>query len=130
MGTEFHDWIPRFLQSHQYSRINSPRSRRKRLRLAKLGDKRRSWRLKLIPKLRLLRRSPLRFLSKLRDAYVNMMVSISSKVCSPELVMGHFSVWHTAKPSRKLSIKEYERSYFVELCKAINSMDVAVITHH
>eukprot|EP00249_Psilotum_nudum_P016542 c25875_g1_i1 orf=385-792(-) len=132
MGIEFHDWISRVFQTPQYSRLNKssankPQLRRKRLRVAKLRSKRKSWRLKLFPKLRFLRFSLFTFLSKLRDAYVNMMLSISSNLYSPELVIGNFAVCHTSKPFGELALKEYEKRYLVELCKAANRVDLAVI---
>ncbi|KAK4416461.1 hypothetical protein Salat_2471600 [Sesamum alatum] len=60
-----------------YNRL-SPTNRRN-LKVARFGAGRRSWRLRLAPKLRLIRlASPLKLWYKLKNAYMNMMLRFAS----------------------------------------------------
>lgn len=107
----------------KYVRLDGSTSRR-RLRIAKLGGsghkRRRIWRFRLIPKIKLKRwMNPMVYLVKLRDAYVNMMLNLAnSRAFSSDLMVGGFGPQYAVgggNPFGGRPLKEYDEKMLVEI---------------
>lgn len=89
----------------------------------RLGNhKRRSFKLRRIPKLHFRWISPFSLLAKLRDAYVNLLVAASAKMSYTDaLAMSNFAgLSGTMRPSfGEIAPKEYETRILVELYKSV-----------
>eukprot|EP00262_Sarcandra_glabra_P019548 TRINITY_DN73_c0_g1_i1.p1 TRINITY_DN73_c0_g1~~TRINITY_DN73_c0_g1_i1.p1 ORF type:complete len:148 (+),score=10.32 TRINITY_DN73_c0_g1_i1:87-530(+) len=104
-----------------YKRLDGPTGRRRknRVELGTMGSnrKKRFWRIKLTPRLRLFRiGSPKKLFRRLRDAYVNMMLGLSSS----RAFGGGFSYgadlgYGFTRPP----LKEYDEKAIVEIYKSI-----------
>jgi len=77
--------------------------------------KRRFWRIKIVPKLRVLKKaSPKKFLTWLRDAYVNMMLSFAnSRVIESSYGFGEYGY------GSGLASREYDEKKLVEIYKSM-----------
>ncbi|XP_074588630.1 uncharacterized protein LOC141844496 [Curcuma longa] len=119
-----------FWKRRGYHRVDGAgASRRRRLAIAELGgggegaparsSRRRFWRIKISPRLVLLRlrraASPRRILARIRDAYVRMMLSLSSVV--PAGVAYGGDVWGMGFGVPM--VKEYDEKVLVEIYKSL-----------
>ncbi|KAL3652908.1 hypothetical protein CASFOL_002589 [Castilleja foliolosa] len=105
-----------------YKRLNGGGKRK--LRVVQLGSadtgegsrrRRRFWRFKLTPRLKLkLRFSPKKFLIRLRDAYVNMMMKIANSRVIGGGYPGDGVMGFGLRP-----VKEYDERMIVEIYKSI-----------
>ncbi|KAH6755979.1 hypothetical protein C2S52_009607 [Perilla frutescens var. hirtella] len=105
-----------------YNRL-SPKNRNK-MKVVRFGGAKRSWRLRLAPKLRLIRlASPLKLWSKLKNAYVNMMLKLANSSGSSNNT-GVFGAKRIPK-SRDLpasySRSEFENRLIFEIYKSMVS---------
>ncbi|CAA7388918.1 unnamed protein product [Spirodela intermedia] len=83
---------------------------------------RRFWRIRVAPKLQVLRQaiSPRRFLARLRDAYVRMMLSFASS--GGPFSGGGLAYYGTHNPVAELSrppLKEYDDKMILEMYKSL-----------
>ncbi|CAA7044250.1 unnamed protein product [Microthlaspi erraticum] len=87
----------------------------KRVKLDSTTRKRRFWRIKIVPKLRIFKKgSPKKVLTWLRDAYVNMMLRLAnSRVIESSYGYGEYG-YGLSLPSR-----EYDEKKLVEIYKSI-----------
>lgn len=70
-------------RTRRYQQLDGPIIGRKNVKTIRIGgSRRRSWRIKLVPKLRfkMVILSPLKIWRKLKNAYVNMMVNLAGNV--------------------------------------------------
>ncbi|KAJ0110832.1 hypothetical protein Patl1_00930 [Pistacia atlantica] len=85
VSTTVYKGLKNYWQRRGYQRINNGTGRRRTSR-SELGStrRRRSWRIKIKPKLKILKvASPKKFFLWLRDSYVKMMMSLAhSRVCT------------------------------------------------
>ncbi|KAF9623470.1 hypothetical protein IFM89_003054 [Coptis chinensis] len=75
--------LKRYWRARRYQRLDGTITSKKNMQVARLGGKRkRSWRIRAIPKLKLRFKlvSPIKVLATLRDAYINMMIGLEGKV--------------------------------------------------
>ncbi|KAL1536953.1 hypothetical protein AAHA92_29521 [Salvia divinorum] len=105
-----------------YSRL-SPKNRGK-MQVARLGGgaAKRSWRLRLAPKLRLIRAaSPLRLWTKLKNAYVNMMLRLADNSGSSNStnVFGAKRVPKARDARTAYSNSEFENRLIFEIYKSM-----------
>ncbi|KAL5722062.1 hypothetical protein ACHQM5_005630 [Ranunculus cassubicifolius] len=115
--------IKRHWRRRQYQRLDV---NGKHIEVIRLGGKRkRSWKLRAIRKLRFGFRigTPIKLLGKLREAYMNMMLSLSQNVDSLSgqsiFVLKTIKV---AKDSPKMSkAEEFENKLIFEIYKALKS---------
>ncbi|GAB4830033.1 hypothetical protein Ancab_019677 [Ancistrocladus abbreviatus] len=110
-----------------YERLNGPSSRKQRksrVELAQMGSapdsnprRRRRlwrWRIKLSPKIRIC--SPKKWLTKLRDAYVKMMLSLAN---SAPFSSGVFGAVDYGTAFGRPALKEYDEKMIVEIYKSL-----------
>ncbi|CAI9785587.1 unnamed protein product [Fraxinus pennsylvanica] len=118
--------ITRYWRRKGYERLNgSLACRGRKSRAVELGvadgssRRRRFWRIKLTPKLKLkLRFTPKKFLCGLRDAYVNMMMKLANtRMISNGFAGGYAGDGATGFGMRP--IKEYDERMIVEIYKSI-----------
>lgn len=78
VSTPHHGSLKRYWRRRQYHRLDGATGNKKNVRVTRFGGKaRRAWKIKAIPKLRLKILSPLKLWGKLKDAYINMMLSVA-----------------------------------------------------
>ncbi|ESQ39396.1 hypothetical protein EUTSA_v10001673mg [Eutrema salsugineum] len=97
-------------------KAKSGRENVKRVKLDRTR-KRRFWRIKIVPKLRILKKkaSPKKLLTRLRDAYVNMMLRLAnSRVIGSSYGYGEYGPYGSGLASR-----EYDEKKLVEIYKSI-----------
>ncbi|GLJ09533.1 hypothetical protein SUGI_0111290 [Cryptomeria japonica] len=100
-----------YIQRKKYQRLDPPMKRRRRLRTAKMsGRKRGILRLKLLPRLKFMQFNPKHLVVKLRDAYVNMMMNLSSRRVFSSELMGVYG-----NPFGKRCMKEYDPKMLAEM---------------
>lgn len=117
--------IKGYWRSKGYERLNTG-GRKRKTRVVELGSaaegsarRRRFWRIKLTPRLKLkLRFSPKKLLLGLRDAYVNMMMKIASTRMVGSGFGGGFSGDGVTGFGMR-PIKEYDERMIVEIYKSI-----------
>ncbi|GLJ09534.1 hypothetical protein SUGI_0111310 [Cryptomeria japonica] len=112
----FYESVKCYVQRRKYQRIDSSaRRRRRRLRVAKMGSrKRRMWRLKRLPRLKLRWFNPKRLLVKLRDAYVQMMLSMANSSVFSSDMAGVYG-----DPFGQRCVKEYDPKMLVEIYRSL-----------
>ncbi|XP_072985024.1 uncharacterized protein [Typha latifolia] len=110
---------------HGLDGAGSRRPRRPRQTTAELGGgrrRRRFWRIKISPKLKLIRFvSPRRWLAKIRDAYVRMMLGFASSAALGSGFGYGYGYGGDARVEAfsKPRIKEYDEKMLVEIYKSI-----------
>ncbi|XP_008784402.2 uncharacterized protein LOC120110193 [Phoenix dactylifera] len=101
-----------------YQRLDGGGRRRSRAELNG-GRRRRFWRIRVVPRLRFLARvaSPKRFLARIRDAYVRMMLSFASSgaIANGYTGYGGAAVTGFGRPQ----LKEYDEKMIVEIYKSL-----------
>ncbi|XP_010922261.1 uncharacterized protein [Elaeis guineensis] len=104
-----------------YQRLDGGGGRRRRRSRVELGGgrRRRFWRIRVVPKLRFLARmaSPKRFLARIRDAYVRMMLSFASSgaIAAGYSGYGGAAVAGFGRPQ----LKEYDEKMIVEIYRSL-----------
>ncbi|EHA8590334.1 hypothetical protein COCNU_scaffold017193G000010 [Cocos nucifera] len=103
-----------------YQRLDGGGGRRRRSRAELSGGRRRRfWRIRVVPRLRFLARmaSPKRFLARVRDAYVRMMLSFASSgaIDAGYAGYGGAAVAGFGRPQ----LKEYDEKMIVEIYKSL-----------
>lgn len=96
-------------------KVRSGKKDVKRVKLDPTTRKRRFWRIKIVPKLRILKKgSPKKVLTWLRDAYVNMMLRLAnSRVIESSYGYGEYGY------GLDLRSREYDEKKLVEIYKSI-----------
>ncbi|XP_042989416.1 uncharacterized protein LOC122316735 [Carya illinoinensis] len=107
-----------------YERLSGSTGQRRRTRAEQLGSSRgrsRFWRIKVTPKLRVLRvPSPKSFFVRLRDLYVNLMLRFAnSPLCSAGAGYGGAVSWDGIGGIPGRSLKEYDEKVIVEIYKSM-----------
>uniref|UniRef100_A0A5B7A7E7 Uncharacterized protein n=1 Tax=Davidia involucrata TaxID=16924 RepID=A0A5B7A7E7_DAVIN len=75
--------LKRYWRRRQYQRLDGAAKSRKNVKIIKIGGspRRRFWKIKAIPKLRLkIIASPLKLWTKFKNAYMNMMLNLAGNV--------------------------------------------------
>ncbi|KAA8547773.1 hypothetical protein F0562_004202 [Nyssa sinensis] len=73
--------LKRYWRRRKYRRLHSAIKNRKNVKIVTIGSgRRRFWRIKAIPKLRLRIASPLKLWTKFKNSYINMMLSLAGNV--------------------------------------------------
>ncbi|KAI3412650.1 uncharacterized protein J3R85_017093 [Psidium guajava] len=119
--------LKRYWRRRKYRRLDGSRSRR--LQVTRLGGNtgspRRSWKIKIAPKLRLrtIYSSPFKIFARLRDAYVGMMVGLAGKVGSLNTnnFFGGKRVPKSRKPRIVYTSEEVEARLVYEIYKALQA---------
>ncbi|GMP28328.1 hypothetical protein CsSME_00003924 [Camellia sinensis var. sinensis] len=80
----FKGTLKRHWKRRQYGRLDSTTSNRKKIKITRFGGRRprRIWRIKTVPKFQLKIASPSKLWKKLKNAYINMMLSLAGRVSS------------------------------------------------
>ncbi|CAK7344233.1 unnamed protein product [Dovyalis caffra] len=81
--TSFYGSWKRYWRRKRYQRLDGAITARKNMKVARFGGSpRRVWKIKAVPRLRILKNiaSPFKLLRKLKNAYVNMMLSLAGNV--------------------------------------------------
>ncbi|GER35603.1 phytochrome interacting factor 3 [Striga asiatica] len=98
-------------------------SSRRNLKVSKLGGSKRSWRLRLTPKLRLVRlASPLRLWRRLKNAYMNMMLKFAGNGSGGANAVNAFGVKRIPKARgvpMAYSRTEFENRLIFEIYKSM-----------
>ncbi|XAR51507.1 hypothetical protein NMG60_11006154 [Bertholletia excelsa] len=118
----FNGALKRRWRKRQYRRLdNSAPNRRKAKTSAFGGRPRRFWRVKVVPKLQLKIASPSKLWSKLKNAYINMMMSLAGNVSS--LNNGDVFRGKRVAGARRISVtytdKEFENRMIYEIFKSL-----------
>ncbi|TKY64821.1 hypothetical protein E2542_SST07672 [Spatholobus suberectus] len=73
--------IKRYLRRRRYQRLHGGATTgRRKMAIIRLRSPRRYWRIRAIPRLRWMMRSPLKMLTKLKNAYMNFMLRLAGNV--------------------------------------------------
>lgn len=123
--------LRRYWRRKRYERLDGGGSRRRgRVEAARMGGRKRGWRIKMTPKIRLFRftlslPSPKAMLLRLRDGYIRLMLSISN---SRVFAAGGAGALGTGfggqpigncRPFGAAPIKEYDEKVLVEIYKSL-----------
>ncbi|GLJ09532.1 hypothetical protein SUGI_0111280 [Cryptomeria japonica] len=107
------------MQRRRYERLDSSCRSRRRLRIAKIGKrKKKFWSFRLVPKLKLKWLDPKLLLAKLRDGYVNMMLNLAD---SSDVMGGGFGPCYVAGAAnqfRKRNLKDHDAKILVGIYKS------------
>ncbi|KAK9276319.1 hypothetical protein L1049_005850 [Liquidambar formosana] len=78
----YYDNLKRYWRRRRYQRLNGATTNKKKPKIMRLGGscRRRLWRIRAIPKLKLRFVSPIKLLAKFHDAYIDMMIRLASSV--------------------------------------------------
>ncbi|KAF9622717.1 hypothetical protein IFM89_032897 [Coptis chinensis] len=124
--TNIYKGIKRYWNRKNYQRLNGSGSRRQnRVELAGLGTnrrRRRFWRIKITPKLRILSfSSAKKVLIRLRDSYVNMMIGVanSTSLSAAAGFGGAVGSGQVGYGIRRDPLKEYDEKVIVEIYKSL-----------
>ncbi|GER42773.1 mitochondrial carrier family protein [Striga asiatica] len=121
ISTAVYRGIRGYWRRKAYERLSGGRNRK--VRVIRLGSdggdrparRRRFWRIKLLPRLRLrVRFSPKKLLLGLRDAYVGMMMKIANSAAVGGGYGGYPAAGFGVRP-----LKEYDERMIVEIYKSI-----------
>ncbi|KAL8472635.1 hypothetical protein ACS0TY_029732 [Phlomoides rotata] len=105
-----------------YNRL-SPKNRRS-MKVAQFGAGKRSWRLRLAPKLRLLRlASPVKLLYKLKSVYTNMMLKLATNIgtSNSNNVFGTKRIPKSRDAKMEHSRTEFENRLVFEIYKSMSA---------
>ncbi|XP_059451289.1 uncharacterized protein LOC132182106 [Corylus avellana] len=122
--------LKRYWRRQRYQRLHGSKTSRKNVKIVRLGDSpSRVWRLRAIPKLRLKIVSPLRLWIKLKNAYMNTMLSLAGNVghLSSSNVFGGRRIPKARQVSLKYSSEEIENRLIIEIYKALASRELTPI---
>ncbi|OMO80287.1 hypothetical protein CCACVL1_13073 [Corchorus capsularis] len=95
---------------------------RKSIKVTRIGGKSRTfWRIKAIPKLRWKIASPLKLLTKLKNAYMKMMIGLAGNVgyLNTENMFGGKRIPKARKVPLGYSNSEFDQRLVYEICKAL-----------
>ncbi|KAM7516333.1 hypothetical protein LguiA_005916 [Lonicera macranthoides] len=112
-----------YWRRRRYQRLGGA-TNRKNLKTVRFGGgPQRSWRIKVVPKLRLkaVILSPFKIWSKLKNAYVNMMLNLAGKVghSNNVNVFGEIRIPKARQVSKGYSSNEFENRLVFEIYKAL-----------
>ncbi|XP_077221088.1 uncharacterized protein LOC143854856 [Tasmannia lanceolata] len=126
-SSQFSKGLQRYWRRRSYQRLDgSGKKNPKTVRLG--GNTRRSWKIRAIPKLRIKIYSPIKLLTRLRDAYMNAMLKLVGNTGS--LQSGNAFGGKRIPRARtvKESSSDFEIRMVLEICKSIvASRDLAVV---
>nr|XP_043639090.1 uncharacterized protein LOC122610161 [Erigeron canadensis] len=105
-GSSNKSWRPR-----RYQRINSYRKSVKTVTFG--GKKKRFWKIKAIPRLRLKKFSPIRLYLKFKNAYINMMLRLGGT----ENVFGSKRIPKRGQVSSAYSMEQFQNRLIYEISK-------------
>ncbi|KAF3972994.1 hypothetical protein ACB098_01G183300 [Castanea mollissima] len=76
--------LKRYWRRQRYQRLHGSKPVRKNVKITRFGGspRRRVWRIRAVPKLRLKNFAPLKLWTKIKNAYMNMMVGLAGNVGS------------------------------------------------
>ncbi|EOY04092.1 hypothetical protein QUC31_017416 [Theobroma cacao] len=115
--------LKRYWRRRQYQRLNGEVVKsRKNVKVTRIGaGSRRFWRVKAIPKLRWKIASPVKLLTKLKNAYVNMMISLAGNVGSlnTENTFGGKRIPKARQVPVVYSSNEFDQRLVYEIYKAL-----------
>ncbi|KAF9664008.1 hypothetical protein SADUNF_Sadunf17G0111300 [Salix dunnii] len=110
----------RYWRRKRYQRLDGVITAGKKITVARLGGiPRRGWKVKAVPKLRILKSnivSPLKLLSKLRNAYINMMLGLAGEVDGTN-VFGNKRVPRGRQVKATYPSEEFEKRLVYEIYK-------------
>ncbi|KAI9128060.1 hypothetical protein K1719_001053 [Acacia pycnantha] len=104
------------------------KTKKKKTKMVRLKGTRRYWRIKAIPKLSLVMRSPLKLMNKLKNAYIDFMLKLSGKVKGGSLnitngvgdgVFGQKRTPKSRQVTEKFSMNEFEARLIYEISKVL-----------
>ena len=120
--------LKRYWRRQRYERLHGSKRSRKNVQVVRLGDSpsTRVWRMRVIPKLRLKIVSPLRLWTKLKNAYMNTMLSLAGNVghLSSSNVFGGRRIPKARKVPLNYSFEEIENRLIIEIYKALASREL------
>ncbi|XP_057809049.1 uncharacterized protein LOC131023542 [Salvia miltiorrhiza] len=110
--------VSRRWRKRGYSRL-SPTNRRS-LKVVRLNSSKRSWRLRLAPKLRLMRlASPLKLWYKFKNAYMSMMLKFAHTTGTSDAALGAKRIPKARQPAMAYSRTEFENRLVLEIYKSM-----------
>ncbi|KAL0015366.1 hypothetical protein SO802_002435 [Lithocarpus litseifolius] len=112
--------LKRYWRRQRYQRLHGSKPVRKNVKITRFGGspRRRVWRIRAVPKLRLKNFTPLKLWTKIKNAYMNMMVSLAGNVGSlntsnvfggRRLITGSQSGEFTLWNGQSFNLKEFFR---------------------
>jgi hypothetical protein len=122
--------LKRYWRRQRYQRLHGSKRIRKNVKTMRLGDgPGRGWRIRALPKLRLKIGSPLKLWTKLKNAYMNTMLSLAGNVAhlssSNTNVFGGKRIPKARQPvPLNYSFEEIENRLVIEIYKALASREL------
>ncbi|KAK7340926.1 hypothetical protein VNO77_21644 [Canavalia gladiata] len=100
---------------------------RKKMKVVRLGGSRRYWKIKAIPRIRYVMRSPLKMLTKLKNAYINFMSMFSSNVgaMNTDNIYGAKRIPNSRQANGYSS--EFESRLIVEISKLMACLSFSLV---
>ncbi|XP_030941010.1 uncharacterized protein LOC115965858 [Quercus lobata] len=116
--------LKRYWRRQRYQRLHGSKPVRKNVKITRFGGspRRRVWRIRAVPKLRLKNFSPSKLWTKIKNAYMNMMVSLAGNVGSlnTSSVFGDKRIPKERQVSHVVySTEEVENRLILEIYKAL-----------
>jgi hypothetical protein len=119
--------LKRYWRRQRYERLHGSKRSRKNVQIVRLGGSpSRVWRMRAIPKLRLKIVSPFRLWTKLKNAYMNTMLSLAGNVAhlSSSNVFGARRIPKARQVPLNYSFEEIENRLIIEIYKALASREL------
>lgn len=115
--------LKRYWRRKQYQRLNGEVIKNKKnVKVTRIrGGSRRFWRIKAIPKLRWKIASPIKLLTKLKNAYMNMMINLAGNVghLNTDNTFGGKRIPKARKVPIAYSSNEFNERLVYEIYKAL-----------
>ncbi|XWS75508.1 hypothetical protein CRYUN_Cryun01aG0095500 [Craigia yunnanensis] len=115
--------LKRYWRRSQYQRLNGEVIKNKnKVKITRLrGGSRRFWRIKAKPKVRWKIASPIKLLTKLKNAYMNMMINLAGNVgyLNTDNTFGGKRIPKARKVPMVYSSNEFEERLVYEIYKAL-----------
>ncbi|XP_028804522.1 uncharacterized protein LOC114759510 [Neltuma alba] len=106
--------------------VPAGKAKKKMSKMIRLKGSRRYWRIKAIPKLSLVVKSPLKLLNKLKNAYIDFMLKLSGKVGGSlsingvgDNAFGQKRIPKARQVTQKFSMNEFEARLIYEISKVL-----------
>lgn len=117
-----YDGIKSYLRRRRYRRLHGGTTVvRRKMAIIRLRGPRRNWRVRAIPRLRWVMRSPLKMLTKLKNAYMNFMLRLSRNVgaINSDNIFEVKRIPKARQVSKGYSSDEFEARLIFEISKTL-----------
>ncbi|CAJ1843097.1 unnamed protein product [Sphenostylis stenocarpa] len=114
--------IKRYLRRQRYRRLHGGAATgRRKIAIIQLRGPRRQWRMRTIPRLRWVLRSPLKILAKVKNVYINFMLRMAGNIgaVNSDKIFGVKRIPKAREVSKSYRGQEFEARLVFEISKTL-----------